>query len=392
MRVAFLLLAAASTASIARTALADPPPDDAVIASASVGAGAQATATYGALDATLTAFIPHARIGLGARAVWDDGRFRRSDWSRAADVITVIRDVEASYGPLALAAGRLAPAHVAHLADGYRATLDDRWRTGARLALATSTLTAGAEIDDALDPALIAAHTRYQLAPAWAIHAAFAADPTHAIAPTATTTTMRGATTHITALELGAAHTTRTDAAQLDVGAALAIDAGPAALAFSSATLEHDDARFTLRADVRAGETASPFGPLYRIERTRPLTGHTGLGAGLTLAAAAPAATVELQLRERPGLGGLAALSAAAPLGRMLQAAAWAAASRRDAAGAAELRVAWAPSLFSALQVARFYRFDDAMTAGATGATGESLTGAPQAVWSLTAWFGATTE
>ncbi|MBV8759262.1 MAG: hypothetical protein JO257_18390 [Deltaproteobacteria bacterium] len=132
-----------------------------------------------------------------------------------------------------------------------------------------------------------------------------------------------------------------------------------------------------MRAEVRAGETASPFGPLYRIERTRPLVGHTGLGAGLTLAAAMPAATFELQLRERPGLGGLAAIGGAVPMGRAVQAAAWAAVSRRDAAGAAELRVAWARQLFSAVQAARFYRLDDAM---------------PAPVWSLTAWFGATTD
>lgn len=371
MRCAVLLLLLLAATGAARA--------DDVVASAAVGAGGQGAATYGALDLALAAFVPHARIGLGARAVWDDGVFRRSDWSRAADVVTVIRDVEASYGPLALAAGRLAPAHIAHLADGYRAALDDRWRTGVRLALATTddgggaVVDAGAEVDDVLDPALLAAHARWQVGPAWAVHGAFAADPTHAIAAGA----MSGATTHIMAGELGLAHTSRAEHAQLDVGAALAFDAGPAALAFSTATIERGDARYTLRADVRGGETASPFGPLYRIERTRALVGHTGLGAGLELAAAAPAGTFELQLRERPGLGGLAAVSAAAPMSRALQVAAWAAVSRTDAAGAAELRVAWARRLFSGLQAARFYRLDEAM---------------PAPVWSLTAWFGATTE
>jgi hypothetical protein len=60
-------------------------------------------------------------------------------------------------------------------------------------------------------------------------------------------------------------------------------------------------------------------------------------------------------------------------MGRYVQAGAWAAVSRTDAAGAAELRVVWAKRLFSALQAARFYRLDDAM---------------PAPVWSLTAWFG----
>jgi hypothetical protein len=60
-------------------------------------------------------------------------------------------------------------------------------------------------------------------------------------------------------------------------------------------------------------------------------------------------------------------------MGTRVQAAAWAAIGRDDAAGASELRVAWAKRLYSALQAARIYRDD-----------------AP--VWTVTAWFGATTE
>src|SRR5690349_13543891 len=119
-----------------------------ITAGAAIGAGAQGDATYGALDLALTATWPGVRVGLGARGVWDDGVFRRADWSRAADAVTVIRDVEVVYGPTALAAGRLAPSHLAHLADGYRATLDDRWRTGARAAVRSDDVDATAEIDD----------------------------------------------------------------------------------------------------------------------------------------------------------------------------------------------------------------------------------------------------
>jgi len=330
-------------------------------ASAAIGAGAQGEATYGALDVTLTATWPGVRLGLGARGVWDDGTFRRADWSRPEDVVSIVRDLEASWGPLALAAGRLAPAHVGQLADGYRATLDDRWRTGVRAAATTDDLAVSTEVDDVLDPALLAGAVRWQFARPWAMHAAIASDPAHA-----------------TALEAGVAHRSERDHARLDAGASIVAELGlgASAVAFTDAALEVDDVRYTLRADVRAGETASLFGPLYRIERTREVTGHLGLGAGLTVGASARAGWVELALRERPGLGGLAALGGGAPMGRYVQAGAWAAVSRTDAAGAAELRVAWAKRLFSAVQAARFYRLDTM----------------PAPVWSLTAWFGATSD
>jgi hypothetical protein len=327
--------------------------------SGALGAGAQGDATYGAVDVTLTATWPGVRLGLGARGVWDDGVFRRADWSRPQDVVTVVRDAEAAWGPFAIAAGRLAPAHVAQLADGYRATLDDRWRTGVRAALTTDPVTVGAEVDDVLGPALLAAAARWQVAAPWAVTAAVASDPSH-----------------VTAVELGGAHRSERAFARLDLGGAFTYEKGPAVVAFADAMLDRDDIRYAVRADALAGESASAFGPLYRVERLRPISGHTGLGAGLTLAATARTGWVELALRERPGLGGLAALGAGAPMGKLLQAGAWAAVSRTDAAGAAEVRVAWAKRLFSAVQAARFYRLD-AM---------------PAPVWSLTAWFGATSD
>jgi len=82
---------------------------------------------------------------------------------------------------------------------------------------------------------------------------------------------------------------------------------------------------------------------------------------------------VELEARERPVLGPLFVMGAGAPMGTRVQAAAWAAIGRDDAAGASEIRVAWANRLFSALQAARIYKSD-------------------LPVWTVTAWFGATTE
>lgn len=331
---------------------------------AAVGAGAQGEATYGAIDLVLTATWPGVRVGLGARGVWDDGVFRRSDWSRAADAVTIVRDVEATYGPVALAAGRLAPSHLARLADGYRATLDDRWRTGARVAATTDDVQAQAEIDDVLDPALIGGAVRWQLSPSYAVHAAVASDPSH-----------------VTAVEAGAARRYLGDQARLDVGGSVVaeLSRGASAVAFGDAAFDRAGVRWSARADLRAGtgSVGGLFGPLYRVERLEMTTSHAGAGAGLALGAAAPEGWGEISVRERPGLGGLVAAGGGAPMGRYVQAAAWAAASRTDAAGAAELRVRWATQLFSAVQAARFYRFD-------------AMTAAPE--WSLTAWFGATTE
>jgi hypothetical protein len=329
---------------------------------ASVGAGAQGEATYGAVDLVLTATWPGVRVGLGARGVWDDGVFRRSDWASAADAVTVVRDVEASYGPVALAAGRLAPAHVGRLADGYRATLDDRWRTGARVAATTDDVQAEAEIDDVLDPALVAGAVRWQVAAPYAVHAAVATDPGHA-----------------TAIEAGAARRWQGDHAQLDTGGSIVVEPslGISGVVFGEGAIERAGVRWTARTDVRAGtgSVGALFGPLYRVERVHDRFARpgAGVGAGVAIGAVAEQGFFELAARERPGLGGEVSIGGGAPMGRYVQAGVWAAASRTDAAGAAELRVAWAKQLFSAVQAARFYRFD-------------AMAAAPE--WSLTTWFG----
>jgi hypothetical protein len=87
----------------------------------------------------------------------------------------------------------------------------------------------------------------------------------------------------------------------------------------------------------------------------------------------APAGWLAASTRLRPG-GLVASVSGGAPLNRWLQAAAWAAASRDAAAGAAALRVQWAPRFASSLEAARMID-TDAMD--------------PSAAWSLTAWFAA---
>ena len=69
--------------------------DDASV-SASVGAGAQGNATYGALELRLDQQWHDARLGLGVRGVWDDGVFRKSDWNGVEDLVTIIRDFAAT--------------------------------------------------------------------------------------------------------------------------------------------------------------------------------------------------------------------------------------------------------------------------------------------------------
>ena len=364
-----------------------------VTASASIGAGAQGDATYGALELRLDQQWRDGKLGLGVRGVWDDGVFRRSDWSGISDAVTIVRDFEAvepldaSLGPnahLAIAAGVLAPSHVARIADGYRSTLDDRWRTGVRTAAVTDDTEASLEIDDVLDPVLIAGAVNYQLAPPYGAHLAVAIDPT---APTTGTETRVAGT-----VEMGASRRFGSAHSRTDVGASIIAELGLgfSAVGYVDSSVMVDDTRYTLRADARGGSgtTGAVFGPLYRVERfgtngmtmwQRARVGELEGGAlGATVGIAVPAGWFELGLRSRPGLGMLATASAGAPMSKRWQAAMWAAASAHDGAGAAELRIAWAKQLFSAVQAARIYQFTDPM--------------APTAVWSLTAWFGATTD
>jgi hypothetical protein len=353
-----------------RVAAADEPADR-VRVGAAVGAGGQGTASYGALELRLDALWRGVRIGLGGRAVWLDGELRDGDWERTADAVTLVRHVEAHAGPVAIAAGGLAPSQLAHVADGYRAALDDRLRTGARGAVTTSRVRLGLEIDDVLDPALVGGALAVQLTTPWTLHAAAAIDPTVPMGPTRS------------ALEVGAAHRWDAPDRRFEVGGAVVGEphVGLGVVAFGAAAMDHAGARWTATADLRGGNgtNGAAFGPLYRAERAMNLdTAHTGVGAGLTLGAHAPAGWVTAGLRARPGLGALATVAAGAPMGRYVQAGGWVAASPDLAAGAAELRIAWARRLFSAFELARMVQTDDAM--------------APLPAWSLTAWFGAATE
>lgn len=347
-----------------------------------IGAGAQGTSAYSAVELRLDVAWTRTRLGLGVRGVWDDSEFRASDWSGVERAITIIRAFEASGDvdgmQLGIAAGALAPARFGRIVDGYRVSLDDRWRTGVRAIARGDQLDANLEIDDVLDPALIGGGVRWQMAPPFGMHLATAIDPGDA---------MRGAS-GVGVIEAGAHRTFETEGARGELGASVTAELmlGAGVVAYGSGDAEKWGVTWSARADVRAGTGAggSLFGPLYRIERVMhdgrmglveqaKMHGLGGAGAGVSLGARAEVGWFELELRERPDLGGLVVAGAGAPMGTRVQAAAWAAIGRTDAAAASELRVAWAKRLFSAFQVARLYRDD-------------------LPVWTLTAWFGATSE
>ncbi len=388
-RCAFVAVCLAAASVRADDTRADDTRADSLSLSASIGAGAQGAATYGALELRLDQRWHDVQLGLGVRGVWDDGVFRRRDWSGPAELVTIVRELEAAVslddgGHLALAAGRLAPAHVGRIADGYRSTLDDRWRTGVRTAAVTTDTEATLEIDDVLDPALIGGALDYQVAAPYRAHVAVAIDPDQ---PALIAADGSRTTRVATVVEAGAARRLSSETSRTDVGVSIVAELGLgfSAVGYVDTTVLRGDHRYTVRADARAGSgtTGAMFGPLYRIERAtmwqrahdRELEGGS---LGGTVGVAAPAGWLELGLRTRPGLGLLATASAGLPMASHLQAALWAAASRAEAAGAAELRLAWARRLFSAVQAARIYDFTDPMQ--------------PAAVWSLTAWFGAATD
>ncbi|HTL32221.1 MAG TPA: hypothetical protein VL326_03800 [Kofleriaceae bacterium] len=370
MRALFVVAALAGTAS------AD------VGVGGQVGAGAQGTSTYSAVELRLDVAWTHARLGIGVRGVWDNDEFRASDWSSAARAVTLVRAFEASGHlgdtQLGVAAGALAPAHVGRIVDGYRVSLDDAWRTGVRAIVRDEDLDASVEIDDVLDPALIGGGVHWQMAKPWGMHLATAIDPGDA----------KAGAGGVAVVEVGAHRVYEMDGARGEVGGSVTAELliGAGVIAYANGEAEKWGVTWSARADARAGTGAggSLFGPLYRIERVMhdgrmglveraKMQGVGGAGAGIAIAARAEAGWVELEARERPELGPLFVAGAGAPMGTRVQAAAWAAIGRDDAAGASEIRVAWANRLFSALQAARIYKSD-------------------LPVWTVTAWFGATTE
>lgn len=357
MRLALVVLLIASSARA----------DERVVIGAAIGAGGQGTSTYGALELRLDALWRDIRLGLGGRAVFLDGAFRTADWNEPADALSPIRLVEA-HTPgrsLSLAGGALAPLSIANLSDTYRPALDDHPRTGARITLATRPVSGDLVIDDARDPALAGGALDLRLTRAVTLRAGALADPALGEA----------------AIELALARTWRASGRATDVGAGAIVEpgAGVHALAYASLARDVRGARLVAAADLRAGTgtVGGAFGPLYRAERSMLWdVSDADVGAGVSASVVAPAGWLAASARVR-GAGVVGSISGGAPLDRWLQAAAWAAASRDLAVGAAALHVQWARRFASALEVARMID-TDAMD--------------PPAIWSVTAWFAATSN
>ncbi len=370
-----LIAAVASTARADDATGAAASGDAALGVGVAIGAGGQGGATYSAIDLGLDVAWRGARLGLGGRGVWLDGTWRTRDWRSAADAVRVIRLFEIAATPggvqLALAGGSLAPAQLAHVADGHRAVLDDRPRTGARAGLASRRFAAGLEIDDVLEPSLIGGALAWQLAPPWGVSGATAIDPgiSSESQPRSTTT--------LAAIEIAVARRWEHVRARTDVGAGIVGEPalGASAVAFAATTLERAGARWSARGELRGGTgtVGAAFGPLHRYERTRHL-GEGGFGGALALGVAGTPGWIELGVRARPELGVLATASAGAPMGRWFQAGGWLAAARDTTAGAAELRVSWARRMSSTLELARMITVTDEME--------------PVVAWSASVWFG----
>lgn len=356
------LAAAAIALLLASPAAAD------VQLGAGVGAGGQGGASYSALEARLDAAALGARLGLGARVVWLDGELR-PDWQDARDAIRILRLFEVSGelgAELALAAGGLAPAQLAHVADGHRAALDDRARTGVRAAATTATLALALELDDVLDASLAGGALAWQFSDGWVARGAAAVDPAIDEA----------------AIELSLARRWERDDARLELGGGGIGEPGfgYAAIAYADATVDRGTIRFTGNAELRAGSgsVGAAFGALHRLERTEIYDrSRRGAGGAFAVGLTSPSGWLRIGFRARPGLGELLSVAAGAPANRWLQAGAWIAATEHAAAGAAELRVAWTRRFASAIELARMYD-TDAMQ--------------PAPAWSATAWFAATIE
>ncbi len=351
-----------------------------------IGAGGQGAATYSALELSLDAAWGQRRIGLAARGVWLDGEFRSDDWSgwRALRTIRLV-EVDGTLGDvrLALAGGGLAPARLAHVADDYRATLDDRPRTGVRTAAAFDgeqvSLAIDLELDDVVEPSFTGGVVSVRRGD-WIGRAASAVDVSRTIDGTPA------------AIELSGGRRWDGDGWRFDTGAGAVGEPGAsgiAALGFAETALDRTwwghAVRWVARGEVRVGTgtLGGAFGPLHQIERGE-LYGrtHRGFGAALDLGAASDRGWITAGVRARPDLGPLATLSFGAPADRRIQLAAWIAASSHVALGAGALRIAWARHLASALEVGRIAVGEPAMDP----AMADSAT----AAWSATAWFAVT--
>jgi hypothetical protein len=228
-----------------------------------------------------------------------------------------------------------------------------------------------AEIDDVLDPSLVGGALAWEFtdggsAPkshAWRVHAATAIDPSS-----------------VSAIEFALGRMWRGERAIAEVGAGFIGEPtlGASAIAFGDVVVERFGARWFASAEARVGSgtVGAAFGPLHRLERAR-FHDARGAGGAIAIGAAAKPGWIRASARTRPDLGVIGTASIGAPMGKWLQASAWLASTSGAAAGAGELRVAWARRTSTVIEIARMY---------------DTSAMLPTPAWSATAWFGITTD
>jgi hypothetical protein len=357
-----------------------PPPDDArshAAVQAAVGAGSDGDAV--ALTEVRAAWSGSGfEIGLGARLRWRDGALVRTDWDDRGDWLGVIRRLAFAHrGETvagAVAAGRLAPAELGAVVDGYTAqALVDRRAPGAIARLRATRYGLDAMVDDVTAPTLIAAGVDVAVGGRWNVAVRAAIDPGTAmteLAPRVGTTGM---------VEVGA----RWSLAPFAIAASAIGASGRDSAAVIRTEVDGRRGRLFAGAALEARAydgpgAAAPFGPLWAIEREAimPAAGDRGVATAIAARVGfAGIGTVEAGLRTRGARGDILTARIALPWWKWAQAGGYAAIGVNDAIVAGEARVQWSTRWFSAFEVGRGYR--------------RAADGALLDVWQLSAWFGA---
>lgn len=406
-----------------------------------IGAGQRGVQSYASVEARLDGSWANLRLGLAARGQWDDGVWRRDDFTTAAGWGAVLRYLEwwqrggegdDSYD-VALALGALRPAALGQVSDGVQVGVDDRYHTGLRARARAGKLELRGEIDDVFAPQLFGAEVGWLL-PKWraaassalgwsawgddlldgALDRAGLSRASEAMAPDASVDA---------AVELSLARRFVRDGgeARLGLGAVGEPGEGAHAVAFAELEAESTAWRISLRADARAGNGSlgAVFGPLYRVDRLEarlagvepapgplpdepaadpaPADGGDAMqdadGRGLS---AALALRLERQglgwfegsLRARHARGAIATAHAGAPLGEHAQAGAWLALDERRFLLAGEVRAFWRAGSFAAVEVSRLLRDRDRQLDAAASIDAQLDAAAPRLGWAVIGWVG----
>ena len=356
-------------------------------ASGSLGAGTFAGEAASSVELGVDVAGDGYAIGVGASARWlaGDG-FRDQDWDEASEWAGLVRyalyrwDDGDDSGAVSAALGELGGVTLGHgsLMDGFAGGLDaDHGRVGAQLSAAAGRVAGELVVDDVVAPRIAGARVAVRTGPA-VLGASVAGDR---LAPSAAESETAGGFAVDAELGAGDADDTRgalhADLVRLTAGASGAHVGARGQLALSSRLL------VGARAELRAGSDRylpGWIGPLYERDRRELVSadgtvrsqleaaragGMAGLGAAAQLEVeVVDVASASLGYSGRAGLGDLFTARLSAPYRARVQAALWAAASRRAGATeamalAAEVRVRLSGRLFLRGEAARLYREAD---------------------------------